>query len=60
VCRICPGLCFADNPTWIAIATILYCFEIREAKDMSGVEIEPIVDFDSCIRFVRKRSQCQL
>jgi len=49
VCRICPGLYFADNSIWIAIATTLYCFEIKKAKDKNGVEIEPAIDFDGFI-----------
>lgn len=55
VYRICPGLYFAENSIWIAIATILYCFEIKKAKDENGVEIEPVVNFDGFIRFVWKR-----
>jgi hypothetical protein len=55
VYRICPGLHFAENSIWIAIATILYCFEIKKARDENGVEIEPVIDFDGFIRFVRQR-----
>lgn len=55
VCRACPGLYFAENSIWIAITTMLYCFEIRKVKDVTGVEIEPVVDFDGFIRFVRLR-----
>jgi len=55
VCRICPGRYYADNSIWIAIATILYCFEIKKAKGENDVEVEPVVDFDGFIWFVRKR-----
>ncbi|KAF9652600.1 cytochrome P450 [Thelephora ganbajun] len=47
--RICPGLYFAENSIWIAVATILYCFEIKKTKDANGVEIEPVVDFDGFV-----------
>jgi len=54
VCRICPGLYFAENSIWIAIATILYCFEIKKARDENDVEIEPVIDFDGFIRSVQE------
>lgn len=55
VCRFCPGLYFAESSIWLAIATVLYCFEIKKARDENDVEIEPVIDFDAFIRSVRKR-----
>jgi len=52
-CRICPGLFLADNSIFIAIATMLYVFNISKAKDQDGVEITPAVEYDGFIRYLR-------
>lgn len=52
--RTCPGLHFAENSIRIAVAAILYCFEIRKTKGEDSMEIEPVVDFDDSIRSVQK------
>lgn len=54
VCGICPDLHFADNSFRIAATTILYCFEIRKAKNEDGMEIEPVVGFDGFVRSILK------
>jgi hypothetical protein len=41
-----PGHRFAENSIWIAVTTILYCFEIKTAGSENGVGTEPPVDFD--------------
>ncbi|KAJ7485833.1 cytochrome P450 [Mycena latifolia] len=37
--RICPGLHFAYSSVWIAVASILTCFDISPAVDESGATI---------------------
>jgi hypothetical protein len=48
--RICPGLFLADNSVFLAIATMLYAFNISKAKDQQGAEITPAVEYDGFIR----------
>lgn len=50
--RICPGLYLAENSVFLAIATILYIFNISKAKDENGVEIVPPVEYDGFIRYL--------
>lgn len=40
--RICPGRQMAFSAIWIAVASIMYCFDIRKARDNYGNEIEPL------------------
>ncbi|EJD42952.1 cytochrome P450 [Auricularia subglabra TFB-10046 SS5] len=39
--RRCPGRHFADASAWLAIATVLACFDITPAKDENGNDIAP-------------------
>lgn len=39
--RRCPGIHFADTAAWLAIATVLACFDIMPAKDEKGNDIVP-------------------
>jgi cytochrome P450 len=38
--RICPGRYMAFSAVWIALASLLYCFDIQKAKDGEGNTIE--------------------
>ena len=38
--RICPGRHMAFSAVWIALASILYSFNIEKAKDESGETME--------------------
>jgi len=51
--RICPGLFLADNSIFLAIATMLYVFNISKAKDLHGAEITPAVEYDGFISHPR-------
>ncbi|EPS99953.1 hypothetical protein FOMPIDRAFT_1123536 [Fomitopsis schrenkii] len=45
--RICPGRRFADTSDWLVIAAILATFNIRKARDATGNEIIPPIEFTS-------------
>lgn len=38
--RICPGRYMAFSAVWIALASIIYCFDIKKAVDEDGNVIE--------------------
>ncbi|KAF5324095.1 hypothetical protein D9619_011207 [Psilocybe cf. subviscida] len=40
--RMCPGRHVAYSAIWIAIASILFCFDIQKARDEQGRIIEPL------------------
>lgn len=39
--RVCPGRHFADAAAWLAVATVLACFDIAPVKGKNGDEIIP-------------------
>ena len=39
--RMCPGRHFAHQSLYIAIASLLWAFDMRKSKDSSGHLIEP-------------------
>ncbi|EJD42939.1 cytochrome P450, partial [Auricularia subglabra TFB-10046 SS5] len=39
--RLCPGRIFADDAAWLAITTVLACFDIGRAVNERGEEIVP-------------------
>lgn len=39
--RRCPGIHFADAAAWLAVATVLACFNITTTRDENGNEIVP-------------------
>ena len=43
---VCPGRFMAFSAVWLAIASIVYVFDIEKAKDEDGNEIEPL---EECI-----------
>ncbi|KAE9388626.1 cytochrome P450 [Gymnopus androsaceus JB14] len=45
--RICPGRFFAESTIWITIAMILATCKIGKAKNASGMDITPEVEFDN-------------
>ncbi|TFK20661.1 cytochrome P450 [Coprinopsis marcescibilis] len=47
--RICPGRFLAFEAMWVAIASILYVFDIEKKRDEAGNEIEPLEDFQSSL-----------
>ncbi|KAI0784096.1 cytochrome P450 [Abortiporus biennis] len=47
--RVCPGMYFADNAIFIAVAMMLYVFNITKAKDQNGVDIIPEVEYEGFI-----------
>lgn len=50
--RICPGMYFAHNSIFIAVARMLYVFGITKAHDELGHDIVPAVEYDGFIRYV--------
>lgn len=48
--RICPGLHLAESSLCITVATILFFVRISKARDESGSNIEPEVEYDGFIR----------
>ncbi|KAF9038255.1 cytochrome P450 [Rhodocollybia butyracea] len=52
--RICPGLEVAQRTIWLAVASMLACFDLTKACDKDGVEIDPDVNFlDGLISYPR-------
>ncbi|KAI0341374.1 cytochrome P450 [Trametopsis cervina] len=51
--RICPGMYFADNSIFIAVAMMLGFFNISKATDENGREIIPEVEYDGFISHPR-------
>ncbi|EIM83841.1 cytochrome P450 [Stereum hirsutum FP-91666 SS1] len=47
--RICPARHMAMSSMWIAMVSILSCFDIRKAVDEKGVHIEPSGEYTSGI-----------
>lgn len=47
--RICPGMHFAHNSIFIAIARMLYVFNFTKAVDKNGNEITPEVEYSGFI-----------
>lgn len=43
--RICPGRYMAFSAVWIALASLLYCFDIKKAVDENGDIIEPTHEY---------------
>ena len=43
--RICPGRVFAHSAIWLAVASLLACFDLSKVSDKDGVEIEPSTDY---------------
>ncbi|KAF7429015.1 hypothetical protein PC9H_008253 [Pleurotus ostreatus] len=44
--RICPGRFFAMDSLFMSIASILTCFNISQAKDSEGRDVEPDIRYD--------------
>ncbi|KAE9388250.1 cytochrome P450 [Gymnopus androsaceus JB14] len=42
--RVCPGKAFAQCSLWLAVASLLVCFDFARALDKDGVEIDPSTD----------------
>ncbi|KDQ22430.1 hypothetical protein PLEOSDRAFT_1019918, partial [Pleurotus ostreatus PC15] len=51
--RICPGLHLAESSLCITVATILFFVRISKARDESGSNIEPEVEYDGFISHPR-------
>ncbi|PSR74371.1 hypothetical protein PHLCEN_2v9879 [Hermanssonia centrifuga] len=51
--RICPGMFLALNSVFIAVAMILYVFDISKTQDENGQEIVPEVEYDGFISLVQ-------
>ncbi|KAF9493200.1 cytochrome P450 [Pleurotus eryngii] len=51
--RICPGLHLAESSLSITVATILFFARISKARDESGSNIEPDVEYDGFISHPR-------
>ncbi|KAL4259189.1 cytochrome P450 family protein [Pleurotus pulmonarius] len=56
--RICPGRHLAAASIWIAVAMIFATVQITKAKDESGKEITPDLDFETGITSRPKRFRC--
>ncbi|KAF7974983.1 hypothetical protein HWV62_10733 [Athelia sp. TMB] len=57
--RVCPGMSLAENSVFLAIATLLYVFNISKAKNASGEDITPAVEYDGFICHPRP-FRCQI
>ncbi|KAE9388468.1 cytochrome P450 [Gymnopus androsaceus JB14] len=42
--RVCPGKAFAQSALWLAVASLLACFDFGKVFDEDGVAIEPSTD----------------
>ncbi|KAI0701989.1 cytochrome P450 [Cytidiella melzeri] len=51
--RVCPGMYFADNSIFIAVAMMLYVFTVSKARSLDGGVIEPEVEYDGFISHPR-------
>ncbi|KAG5638092.1 hypothetical protein H0H81_001859 [Sphagnurus paluster] len=58
--RICPGRHLADASVWIAIASILACFDISKAVGEDGKEITPEVNITSGITSQPAPFRCRI
>ncbi|TFK25347.1 cytochrome P450 [Coprinopsis marcescibilis] len=58
--RICPGRHFAYASIWLAIASIIYIFDLEKAKDENGNEIDPPGDYDPGLAIMAKPFKYQL
>lgn len=58
--RICPGIHFAEWSIMLNMARILSIFDILEARDEGGREIEPKVEFTTGITSRPKPFPCQI
>jgi len=45
--RVCPGRYFAESTLWTVLATMLTLFTLEKSQDDLGVEIEPLVTYES-------------
>ncbi|KAI0354173.1 cytochrome P450 [Trametes cingulata] len=58
--RVCPGLTMAYDGMWIAIASVLACFTIGQAKDDEGEVIKLYEDFVSSFVVEPKPFVCDI
>ncbi|EKM82076.1 hypothetical protein AGABI1DRAFT_105435 [Agaricus bisporus var. burnettii JB137-S8] len=58
--RICPGRYMAFSAVWIAIASILYCFDIKKAVDEDGNVIQPSHEYLSALVVFPKPFECSI
>lgn len=47
--RICPGRYMAFSAVWIALASIIYCFDIEKAVDEDGKVVQPSHEYVSAL-----------
>ncbi|KAF5349136.1 hypothetical protein D9756_009447 [Leucocoprinus leucothites] len=47
--RICPARFMAFSAVWIALASIMYCFDIKKEADEDGNVVELTHDYDSAL-----------
>ena len=47
--RICPGMHLVDASAWLLIACMLATLDMRKAKDSSGQEIVPVVEYTNSV-----------
>ena len=51
--RICPGKKFAEASLFVAVASILFLFQVKKVRDEHGNEIDPVYEVtDSTLRYV--------
>ncbi|KZT02583.1 cytochrome P450 [Laetiporus sulphureus 93-53] len=58
--RICPGRHLADSTIWLAMTTILACFDISKALDEKGIEITPAASFTATAVRHTKPFKCNI
>ncbi|KAF9445086.1 cytochrome P450 [Macrolepiota fuliginosa MF-IS2] len=58
--RICPGRYMAFSAVWIALASIVYCFDIKKAVDEHGKEIELKHEYLSALVIFPKPFKCSI
>ncbi|KAF4616302.1 hypothetical protein D9613_008357 [Agrocybe pediades] len=58
--RICPGAHIAEFTFWIVVASVLSTFNISEALDEKGQEIEPTMEYRSAVTFEPMSFKCKI
>ena len=58
--RVCPGKLVADLTLWLEVASSLFVFDVRKARDANGDEIAPDMDFTSGVVSHPKDYKCDV
>ncbi|KXN82772.1 O-methylsterigmatocystin oxidoreductase [Leucoagaricus sp. SymC.cos] len=58
--RICPGRFMAYSTVWVAIASLIYCFDFKKAVDEDGNVIELSHEYHSALVVLPKPFKCSI